>query len=103
MRQCWSIKPENRPSVEDTLTFIDGLFLHALDWPMFYNFRELPNEVITTYEHRGTVAGGLGDIWKCSLCKNSEKTEVSVIFYAQSFNSHVSGCGQISQGSSCRG
>lgn len=78
MRQCWSIKPENRPSVEDTLTFIDGLFLHALDWPMFYNFRELPNEVITTYEHRGTVAGGLGDIWKCSLCKNSEKTEVAV-------------------------
>lgn len=93
MRQCWSIEPDTRPSVEDTLVFINGLFLRALDWPMFYSVHELPNEVITTYKHCGTVAGGLGDIWKCSWRENSETTEVSVILYVQSCNSHVSGCG----------
>jgi hypothetical protein len=102
MRRCWSIEPECRPSVEEALVFIDGMFPHVLDWPLFYNLRELPNQVITTYEHRGTVAGGLGDIWKCSWCKNSEEIEVSVLLYVQSHNSFVSGCGQISQGSSYR-
>ncbi|KAG1888633.1 kinase-like domain-containing protein [Suillus subluteus] len=78
MRRCWSIEPESRPSVEEALVFIDGMFPHVLGGPLFYNLRELPNQVITTYEHRGTAAGGLGDIWKCSWCKNSEETEVAV-------------------------
>ncbi|KAG2088081.1 kinase-like domain-containing protein [Suillus discolor] len=78
MRRCWSINPESRPLMEETLAFIDGVFPHVHDWPLFYNLPELPNQVITTYEHRGTVAGGLGDIWKCSWLKNSEETEVAV-------------------------
>ncbi|KAG1723091.1 kinase-like domain-containing protein [Suillus lakei] len=78
MRRCWLISAESRPSVEETLTFIDGMFPHVLDWPSFYNLRELPNQTITTYEHRGTVAGGLGDVWKCSWCNNSQETEVAV-------------------------
>ncbi|KAG1785789.1 kinase-like domain-containing protein [Suillus plorans] len=76
MRRCWS--PESRPSAEETLAFIDGLFPDVLDWPLFYTLRELPNQVITAYEHRGTVAGGLGDVWKCSWRKNSKETEVAV-------------------------
>lgn len=104
MRRCWLIDPESRPSVEETLVFIDGMFPHVLDWPLFYNLRELPNQVITTYEHRGTVAGGLGDIWKCSWYKNSDETEVSVLLHVQCHNPliSISGCSQISQGSSYR-
>ncbi|KAG1815882.1 kinase-like domain-containing protein [Suillus variegatus] len=78
MRRCWSINPESRPSAEETLASIDGIFPHVLDWPLFYNLLELPNQVITAYEHRGTAAGGLGDIWKCSWRKNSKETEVAV-------------------------
>ncbi|KAG2134894.1 kinase-like domain-containing protein [Suillus bovinus] len=78
MRRCWLIDPESRPSVEETLEFIAGMFPLVHDWPLFYNLRELPNQVITTYEHRGTVTGGLGDIWKCSWRKNSQETEVAV-------------------------
>ncbi|KAG2053812.1 hypothetical protein BDR06DRAFT_444888 [Suillus hirtellus] len=76
MRRCWSRGP--RPSAEETLAFIDGLLPDVLDWPLFYTLRELPNQVITAYEHRGTAAGGLGDIWKCSWRKNSKETEVAV-------------------------
>ncbi|KAG1733216.1 kinase-like domain-containing protein [Suillus paluster] len=78
MRRCWSIEPKIRPSVEKTTAIINEMLPGAPDWLAFYSLRELPNEVITAYEHRGTAAGGLGDIWKCSWCKNSEETKVAV-------------------------
>lgn len=81
MRRCWSINTESRPSAEDTLAFIDGMLPDVLNWPSFYDLQELPNKVITAYEHRDTVAGGLGDIWKCSWHENSKETEVSIFLY----------------------